>query len=203
MRDYCVRQSMPSASKAVRSGRAQKFVRSAKLAAEAMRTMHGGDIFPEFTPLQERDVQGWRGQHRAMTQLVEELRAAVVVDVRAYKGQSSIFLARKLKENGVDGFVVAVDSYLCTPEQGKIAEGTRALAFAHDRPMLYKFLTKLIAEGVKETVIPLAQSPIDATRHLRRSGLRRTSSISTRPMTMPPCWRNSRPIGAYCGPAAR
>jgi hypothetical protein len=39
--------------------------------------------------------------------------------------------------------------------------------------MLYElFLTNLIAEGVKETVIPLAQSSIDATRHLWRSGLR-------------------------------
>lgn len=146
---------------------------SVERAAKAMTAIHGGDVFAEFTPLPERDVQGWNGQHRAMTQLVEELRPKVVVDVRVFKGQSSIFLAKKLKENGVDGFVVAVDTFLGTPEQWKTAEGAPALPFAHGRPMLYEqFLTNLIAEGVKETVIPLAQSPIDATRHLRRSGLR-------------------------------
>ena len=146
---------------------------SVERAAKAMTAVHGGNVFADFTPLPERDVQGWNGQHRAMTQLIEELRPKVVVDVRVFKGQSSIFLARKLKENGVDGFVVAIDTFLGTPEQWKNAEGEPALPFANGRPLLYElFLTNLLAEGVSDTVIPLAQSPIDATRHLRRSGLR-------------------------------
>jgi hypothetical protein len=78
-----------------------------------------------------------------------------------------IFSARKLKASGIDGFVVAVDTSLSTPEQWNIAENALELPFAHGWPMLNeRFLANLIGEGVKDTVIPLTQSPIDATRHL-------------------------------------
>jgi hypothetical protein len=158
---------MPSASKVPRAGRAGKNVGSVKLAAEGMRAIHGRDIFAEFTPVPERDVQGCNDQHQTMTQLVEELRHKVVVYLRVHKGPSSIFLARKLKESGIDGFVVAVDTFLSMPEQWKIAEDAPELPFAHSRPMLNeRFLTNLIAEGVKDGVIPLRQLPVDAMRHL-------------------------------------
>lgn len=149
------------------------YKQSVENAAKAMVAVHGGNVFEDFTPLPNSEVQGWNGQHKAILSLIEELRPKVVFDVRVWKGQCSIFMAKKLREYAIDGFVVGIDNFLGIPELWTTGEGAPALPFAHGRPMLYElFLTNLIAEGVKETVIPLAQSPIDATRHLRRSGLR-------------------------------
>lgn len=146
---------------------------SVERARKAMLAVHGGDIFEGFVPLPAADVQGWNGQHRAMVRLIEDLRPKLVLDVRVWKGQASIFLAKKLKENGVDGFVVSIDNFLGVPEQWRNAEGEPALPFANGRPLLYEqFLTNLQAEGVAETVVPLAMSPVDAVRHLKRNGLR-------------------------------
>jgi hypothetical protein len=77
---------MPSANKVPRAGRARKIVGSVKLAADPRRAINGRDIFAEFTPVPERDVQGWNDQHQTMTQLFEDLRPKVVADVRVHKG---------------------------------------------------------------------------------------------------------------------
>jgi hypothetical protein len=132
---------------------------------------HGQDPFanPPDT-LRAPDLQGWRSDHPFLEQVVAEWRPRTLVEVGVWKGASVLHLARMMQRHGVEGTVIAVDTWLGAidhwADPGLFAE----LRAENGYPSLYKtFLGNILHEGQAERVVPL---PLDSTNaaalmHLR------------------------------------
>jgi len=145
-------------------------------AARLMRVLHGTDVYAGFVPDRPLDLQGWNGLHPALTEAVEELRPALVLDVGVWKGQSVACLAEAMRRVVPDSALLAIDTFLGSPEHWNRDREDRildSLRLEHGWPGLYwQFLSNMVHSGHAERVVPLAQTSGNAAAILRRLRLR-------------------------------
>src|SRR5580658_9987523 len=85
--------------------------------ARLMDQIYGHDIWQGFVADSvDGGVQGWNGVHPSLERLPAGFPQQIIVDVGVWKGQSTITLANNLRENDIDGVVIAVDTFLGSPE---------------------------------------------------------------------------------------
>jgi cephalosporin hydroxylase len=142
--------------------------------AEIMRRIHGTDVYAGFVPTFAEDRQGWNSQHTSFEEIISGLRPGVVIDVGAWKGGSTIYLADLLKRHSIAGAVIAVDTFLGSVEHWDRKSGFSGLAqFQFGRPLLYEqFLSNVVLCGAQDRIVPLAQTSTAAAELLRRLGVR-------------------------------
>jgi predicted O-methyltransferase YrrM len=144
-------------------------------AAKLAEALFGGNPYDGFTPASpEPDLQGWNGNHPTLTRLVEQYKPGIIIDVGVWKGQSTITFARAQEKVAPDGFVIAVDTFLGSPEHWTLARPDvhRSLAFRHGRPSFYEtFLSNVVLAKATEQIVPLAQTSENAAAILRRHGI--------------------------------
>ncbi|MFK7759709.1 MAG: class I SAM-dependent methyltransferase [Phycisphaerales bacterium] len=108
--------------------------------------------------------------------VIEKLRPALAVEVGAWKGASSIVFAQAMRKANTDSCLVCVDTWL-----GSIEHFTNPPSEAWDLrptmkngfPRLYEFwLTSVLAAGVEDQVVPLANTSTTAAKWFGRVGLR-------------------------------
>lgn len=138
--------------------------------------LFGGDPYEGFKPsLKEPDLQGWNGMHGALTRMVKQRKPKVIVDVGVWKGQSTINLARSQKEVHPDGLVIAVDSFLGSPEHWNVERKDvhASLRFKNGRPDFFEtFLSNVALTGLQNHILPIAQTSENAAMLLKRHGIR-------------------------------
>ena len=130
-----------------------------------MQRLYGTDIWTGFEAAPDgTDLQGWNGNHPSLARLASTKQdAKVVIDVGVWKGQSTISMAKAMKANGIDGVVIAVDTFLGSPEpwSGEHSKFQRKFGF----PDIYTtFLTNTVNSGVTDYVIPVAQTSSTAAK---------------------------------------
>lgn len=136
-----------------------------------MQRLYGRDIWLDFEPDPTAEVQGWNGQHYAFLQIEAEPRAKIIVDVGVWKGQSTITSATILRNSGRDGVVIAVDTFLGSPEHWGPEHGY--FGRSHGMPDLYRtFLSNVKAAGFDDYVIPMPQTSTTAAAILKAFGIR-------------------------------
>lgn len=84
-----------------------------------------------------------------------------MIDVGVWKGQSTITMANAMKRNGIEGCVIAVDTFLGSAEHwaGKIANFRRI----NGMPDLYTtFLSNVCERELTDYVVPLPQTSATA-----------------------------------------
>lgn len=133
----------------------------------------GRDAFSGFSYQDiPRDLQGWHSGHPYLSRAVESMRPRVVVEVGVWKGASVVTLAKAMKALGLDGAIIAIDTWLGSAEHYKekfIAD----MDFAFGHPRLYrKFLANICHEGLADYVVPLPLDSINAYELLKMHGLR-------------------------------
>ncbi len=90
-----------------------------------------------------------------------------MVDVGVWKGQSTISMAIAMKKNGIDGCVIAVDTFLGSPEHW--ASDRTLFTRINGLPNLYEtFLSNVYFSGVTDYVVPLPQTSVTAAAVLRK-----------------------------------
>jgi len=141
---------------------------------EIMHTIHGTDIFAGYVPALAEDLQGWNSAHPAFDEIVAAVRPGVIIDVGVWKGGSTIHLAGLMKQHGIAGTVVAVDTFLGSLEHANSESDLFGLiARRHGMPQLYEqFLSNLVRRGVHDRVVPLPQTSTSASKLLHRIGVR-------------------------------
>jgi len=119
-----------------------------KPAADLIHALYGHDVWEHFQPIATTDSpQGWNGNHPSLQRLAAIPGSKIVVDVGVWKGQSTITLANAIKAAGIDGCVVAVDTFLGSPEHLI----NRKFERAHGIPNQFQtFISNVIRAGVKE-----------------------------------------------------
>jgi hypothetical protein len=140
--------------------------------AALMQRLYGHDIWAGFEPdWAEDDVQGWNGNHPSLAHFASAEGQRVVIDVGVWKGQSTITMAQSMKRLAIDGVVIAVDTFLGSPEHW---DSDAALFHRHHGyPDLYwTFLSNVARADVAGYVIPMPQTATSAARILRGMGIR-------------------------------
>ncbi len=136
-----------------------------------MTKLYGSDIWEGFTPiLLEDQVQGWNGTHSSLSRLTSIPGDKIVIDVGVWKGQSTINMATAMKTKDINGVVIAVDTFLGSPEHW---DSKRDL-FKRDRglPDLYwRFLSNVARAELTDYVIPMPQTSTTAAQVLKRFGI--------------------------------
>jgi SAM-dependent methyltransferase len=138
-----------------------------------MNRIHGTDIYAGFVATFPDDRQGWNSQHPSFEEIIRKLRPSVVIDVGVWKGGSTIYLADLLRRNAGGGAVIGVDTFLGSVEHWDRGSGFAGLIpFRHGLPVLYEqFLSNVVRCGVRDWVVPLAQTSTVAAELLRRLGV--------------------------------
>lgn len=118
------------------------------------------------------DMQGWASDNIYLTHAVEELRPQVVVEVGVWKGGSVITMARRMKELGIDGVVIAIDTWLGASEHWLNSEWQASLRLEGGYPSLYKtFAANIVDQGLEDYVVPLPLDSVNAGGVLLTKGL--------------------------------
>jgi len=137
-----------------------------------MRRLHGEDVFAGFTPDLPLDLQGWNSDHPAFVTVLEEVRPSLVLDLGVWKGASVVFLCDTMARLGLPGAVIAVDTFLGSPEHWNRERPDNifaSLRLRHGMPGLYwQFLSNMAHRGLQDRVVPLAQTSENAAVILRR-----------------------------------
>ena len=141
------------------------------------RKLYGHNIWDGFEPLNiDHEVQGWNGRHPSLDRLpaITTAREPIIIDVGVWKGQSTITMANALKRADIDGCVIAIDTFLGSPEHWS---GANALfSRVNGMPNLYRtFLTNVYAAGLTDYIVPLPQTSNIAALILSRHSV--TASV--------------------------
>jgi hypothetical protein len=144
-----------------------------KLGHEILNKLYRHDIWDGFIPVEtEHTVQGWNGAHPSLKKLPDSFEKQIIVDVGVWKGQSTITLANNLRRQGIAGVVIAVDTFLGSPEHWT---SERSLFKRSNGPDLYKtFLSNVARHELTDYVIPLPQTSTTACKILHSYGIRPT-----------------------------
>jgi predicted O-methyltransferase YrrM len=129
--------------------------------------LYGYDVWENFTPdAVEQNLQGWNGTHPSLKRLPAEFEQQIIVDIGVWKGQSTITLASNLQEKNIDGVVIAVDTFLGSPEHWNADK--KLFKRINGLPDLYRtFLSNVASRGLTNYVIPLPQTSSTACKILR------------------------------------
>jgi len=136
-----------------------------------MQRLYGQDIWAGFAPAAVRsEVQGWNGNHPSFARIMSSAGAKLVIDVGVWKGQSTITMANAMREKNIDGCVIAVDTFLGSPEHWT---GPAALfERKNGQPDLYQtFLSNVHAAGLTGYIVPMPQTSTTAAVVLGRLGI--------------------------------
>ena len=134
----------------------------------------GRDPFEGFPAnLYRQDLQGWRSQHGLLSRSIEETKPHVIVEVGAWKGASSLFMARTLKQLEIPGTVIAVDTWLGSSDHWESDKWFAELCYEGGFPSLWKkFYANVIESGLRDYVVPLPLDSIGAAHYLKKIGIR-------------------------------
>ncbi len=127
----------------------------------------GRDPFAGFPDrLIATDEQGWHSRHPYLAEAIETLRPRIIVEVGVWKGGSTLFMANRLRELGLDAVVIAVDTWLGAWDHWRNDKWFEELCFDHGYPRLYdKFAANVVRNGLQDYVVPLPLDSVNA-RHV-------------------------------------
>ncbi len=180
------------------------------LARSILTALHGCDPYEGFAyadyPL---DLQGG-GEQSLMRQAFNAIKPRLIVEVGSWKGASAVAWASMLKEAGVDGAVICVDTWLggldhITRPKGK--DWQIRPYFKHGYSQLYyQFLANVCQKGLQDYIVPLPNTSVTGARWLAQAGL--TADLVYVDASheeddvyqdLEAYWRVLRPGGMMCG----
>ena len=138
---------------------------------DLMKKLYGADVWKGFTarPV-DAAVQGWNGDHPSLARLADSPGQKIVADVGVWKGQSTINMAKAMQNNGIDGVVIAIDTFLGSPEHWDA--DVKLFTREHGLPDLYlTFMSNVVAAGLTDYVIPLPQTSTTAAQVLKQADI--------------------------------
>jgi Methyltransferase domain/Glycosyl transferase family 2 len=139
---------------------------SGGMASQLSLKLFGENVFTGYEPKLMRDLQGWNSNHPIFRECVSMCRPTIIFDVGVWKGGSTVTLANLLRDLVIDGAVIAIDTFLGSPEHWKRdrQDGMFAsLRLKYGYPNLYwQFLSNIKHCRCEDYVVPLAQTTENA-----------------------------------------
>ncbi|ADP71675.1 hypothetical protein Rvan_2459 [Rhodomicrobium vannielii ATCC 17100] len=143
---------------------------------ELANVLFGENPYNGFEPIfSEPEFQNWNSTHPALTRLVKETKPHVIVELGVWKGLGAYTLAAAQKSVLPHGYLIAVDTFLGSPEhwdKARRPDVHAALRFKNGRPNLFDvFLSNMVLTGMHDRVLPLVQTSDNAALILKRNGI--------------------------------
>jgi hypothetical protein len=134
---------------------------------------HGLDPMASFPASAQPDLQGWNSDHAYLAEAIDRHRPEIVVEVGVWKGASVLTMARRMREIGCHGVVLAVDTWLASADHWLDPALWPLIQRVHGYPLLYFiFLGNVAAEGLQDYVLPLPLDSINASEVLGARAVR-------------------------------
>lgn len=142
--------------------------------ALADRIWHGRTPFaPESRVDAAPDLQGWNAGHPYLRRAIDDLRPGLVVEIGVWKGASAIAMAERMRETGLEGAVLAVDTFLGSSEHWLRDKWFDLLPFHGGMPALFHtFAANVAARQLEGFVLPLPLDSLNAAAVVAAQGLR-------------------------------
>tara|TARA_R110002110_G_scaffold304726_1_gene518782 strand:+ start:16915 stop:17556 length:642 start_codon:yes stop_codon:yes gene_type:complete len=124
------------------------------------------------------DGQTWGGRKAIFADLVEQVRPSLVIEVGTWKGGSAISMGTRIKDLGLGGHVLCVDTWLGSIEHWHAKDDPDrrgyydSLRLQHGYPRLYEqFMVNVINAGLEDVIIPFPATSHVAGEWLRGRGV--------------------------------
>lgn len=114
------------------------------------------------------DIQGWGEENPIFQHLLVLYRPQTIIEVGTWKGRSAITMALLMRNLGIQGEVVCVDTFLGSVEQWTDPQCYEMLKHKHGYPTLYyQFLANVCHVGMQEYITPFPTSSDSAVQYLK------------------------------------
>lgn len=121
---------------------------------------HGNDPFLSAPEGHTPDYHGWNSNHPYLSRAIDDLKPRVAVEIGVWKGLSVLAMAERMRDMGVDGVVIAIDTFLGSSEHWLQRKWFERLPFRNGHPALFEtFVANVFERGLQDYVLPL---PMDA-----------------------------------------
>ncbi len=138
-----------------------------------MRALYGRDVWQGYLPSRPRrlEIQGWNGNHPLFQRLLQASPGKVCfVDVGAWKGQATVFVANflhsRMRWTAVS--LPSIPSWQATTGPPRASSSERWVG----RPDIYETLVEnVFYSGMSHLVVPLPETPLAAARILTGRGV--------------------------------
>ena len=129
-------------------------------------------IYDGFEPWPE-DTRGWGGDDPYFRTLINEVNPKIIFEVGAWKGQSTINMAKHLKENNIDCIIYSIDTWLGAVEFWEKGDDSRNLHLKNGYPQVYyQFLSNVVHNEVQDYIIPFPTNSITAARYFLKNDIK-------------------------------
>lgn len=119
------------------------------------------------------DMQGWRSGHPYLARAIAEVRPRLTVEVGVWKGASVATMGSAIRDQKIDGVIIAIDTWLGSSEHYLWEKFMPDLDFQNGYPRLYhKFAANMCRAGLADIVVPLPMDSINAFELLKTKKLR-------------------------------
>tara|TARA_R110002049_G_scaffold23545_2_gene83279 strand:+ start:92513 stop:93232 length:720 start_codon:yes stop_codon:yes gene_type:complete len=119
------------------------------------------------------DKQGWNSRHGFFETVIAAAQPKLVIELGVWKGMSAIHMAGLMQAQGIDGEVLAIDTFLGSSAHLS-TPGRRAELLPKDGyPTLYQtFLANVHDAGMQDRIVPLPMDGNSAAYALARLGVK-------------------------------
>jgi len=122
--------------------------------------------------LWDEDLSGWHGNNPIFGRLIREVNPHTIIEVGAWHGQSTINMAKILKEDNRDCHITTVDTWLGALEFIGANSGDRNLRMKNGYPQVYyQFLSNVVHNGVQDYITPLPTTSLIAARWFQKQNM--------------------------------
>lgn len=146
-----------------------------RLASALMTKLHGADVYAGFEYADIAEDAHGGGANPIFQTLIDALKPQFIVEVGSWKGSSAIRMAGLLRERGIDGAVLCVDTWLGGLDhilEPMSPEWDIGRYRRHGYPMLYyQFLANVMHAGLNDYIVPFPNTSAIAARWLGKIGL--------------------------------
>ena len=143
---------------------------------DPMTLLHAVNPYEGFDhTLYPDDRHGWGGDSPAFRELITALRPALIIEVGTWKGASALEMADILKELGIPGRIICIDTWLGALEfwcDQSDPDRFGSLKLRHGFPTVYyQFLANVCHQGSQDCIIPFPQTSATGALWLRCHGI--------------------------------
>ena len=118
------------------------------------------------------DFQGWASDHEYLRSSLDQIKPRVIVEIGVWKGGSTITMANHLRDSGITGVVICVDTWLGAWDHWLQPQWFSSLAMDAGYPTLFRtFMANITAKNLQDYVIPLPLDSGNAAEVIRRVGI--------------------------------
>lgn len=139
-------------------------------AADIRETLGLEDAFAsyDFDPARV-DLQGWNSKHPFFADIIKLTKPKLIIELGVWKGMSSIHMAGQLKEQGLQGQILSIDTWLGSSNHLSVAGRRSELRPRNGFPTVYDtFMANVVNSGHQDMIVPLPMDGASAAIALTR-----------------------------------